>query len=80
MDISKGALNRIGVGTISRQIQELKAGMSRHPVLHFLGFMEFCVIDHDGELHKEWGRMGAIKGIEQLKQQPGLFAIPHYNG
>ena len=54
--------------------------MGGEPLLHFLGFMQLRVINHDGELRKERGRRGAIKCIEQLKKQPGLFALPHTMG
>ena len=44
VDIAKGAFNRIGVGTIGRQIQERKARMGSQPLLDFLSLMQLGVI------------------------------------
>jgi hypothetical protein len=76
LDIPTGPLNGISLGTVGRSVQPRKAGMGSEPRLHFLSFMQLRVIDHDGELRKEWRGMRLIERIEQLKKQPGLFAIP----
>jgi len=80
MDIAKGAFNRIGLGAISRQIQQLEAGMRSPPRLDFLGLMQLGVIDHDRQVGKERGGVGPIERVQQLKKQPGLFALPHTMG
>ena len=79
VDIPKGALNRIGIGAISRQIQQLEAGMRGQPLLDFLGFMELRIIDDDGEVGKERGGMGASERIEEFQEEPRLFTCISYN-
>ena len=80
VDIPEGPLNGIGLGTVGWEVKHLKAGMGSEPLLHFLGFMQFRVIDHDGELHKERDGVRPIESVEQLKKQPSLFTIPHTVG
>jgi hypothetical protein len=54
--------------------------MGSAPVVDFLGFPPFGVIDPDGELGKERHGVGPSERVEQLEQQPSLFALPHPPG
>ena len=54
--------------------------MGGQPLLDFLGFMQLGIVDDDRQVGKERGGVGPIERVEQLKKQPGLFAVPHTMG
>ena len=79
-DIPTGACNRIGRRAIGRQLQQLEAGMGSQPLLDFLRFMEFGVVDHAPEVVKEWRGRGAIERVEEFQEEACLLAVPHTMG
>ena len=74
MDIPKGSLNGISIGARRWQIEQFEAGMSSQPRLDSLGFMELRIIDHDGEVGKEWRGLRAIKCVEEFQEEARLLA------
>ena len=80
VDIAEGPFNGIGIGTGGWSIQHREAGMSSHPLLDFLGFMQLRLIDYDGQRRKERHGVCPLERGEQLNKQPGLFALPHTMG
>ena len=77
MDIAKGPFNRIGPGTVGRQVEQLEARMSREPLLDFLGVMNLGIIGDHGELSKEGRGVGPIERCKQVEEEARLLAIPH---
>src|SRR6266540_6856242 len=65
MDIPKGALNRIGLGAIGWQEEQLKAGMGGQPPLDRLGLVNAVVV-HD---HGDFGELRLWVPPVQLSQQ-----------
>src|SRR5215831_7633375 len=80
MDITKRPLNRIGPGTVGGYIEQLKPPMHRKPLLDFGSFVDLGVVGDDGKVSKERRGVRAIQGVEQIKKEPGLLAIPHTMG
>src|SRR5438876_10326873 len=67
MDIPKGALNRIGLGAVSRQEEQLEAGMCRQPALDRLGLVNAVVV-HD---HPDFAELRLwVQPIQVVQQRP----------
>ena len=77
MDLATGPLDRIGPWTGGRSVEQLQAGMSSEPRLHFLSRMQFRVIDPEGEVGTERRGRRPSQRLQQVKKKPGLVAIPH---
>src|SRR6266511_3525575 len=67
MDIPKGALNRIGLGAIGWQEEQLEAGMRRQPPLDRLGLVNAVVVHDHGDFSelRRW-----VEPLQTVQQRP----------
>ena len=80
MDIAKSALNWIGAWTIGRQVEQLKPGVGREPPLDLACVVNLGIVGDDREVREKRRGVRLIKGLEQVKKEPALLAIPDTMG
>ena len=64
MDIAKGPLNRIGLRTVGRQVEQLEAGMGGEPLRHCGRLVNLGIVHHHLEV-----QVGA-RGISAYPNNP----------
>jgi hypothetical protein len=77
IDIAKGALDRVGPGTIGRRGEHGNTGVLGQPLGDGLRLMKRVVID-DIEPLVWWSWIGGRQGLSQVPKQPMGFVRPRH--
>src|SRR5712692_11193281 len=75
--ITKGPFDRVSLGTIRRQEQQLKAGLRGQPLRDRLGLVNLVVVHNHLEVGEQPGWISPVEGPKQVQKQALFFAPPH---